>query len=409
MARIERVETIRLAERPNLCYVQVFSDDGAIGLGETYFGAAAVEAHVHDALAPVLLGEDPDPVRRHHRRMTGYIARSGTGAEARAIAATDIALWDLLGKRYGRSIAALLGGPVRDGIAVYNTCAGAEYLRRTGDQHTSNWDLAAGRYEDLEASLTDMGALAGDLLSMGIRGMKVWPFDPIAERSDGHVLAERELEEVVELLGGVRRATGDQMALMIELHGLWVPHLATRIAAALKPLRPTWIEDPVRAEDTSAMATVTRGSPVPVAAGETLGSFREHRELVERGGVDVLIADVGWARGITEVLSIAELTRREGTSLAFHDCTGPVSLAVAVQLCLVFDHVPVQEIVRAGVLGWYRTLTDYVPDLVDGTLRPLERPGHGVELRKELLSRPDTRVRVSRLSNLSTCMVSNEV
>lgn len=397
MSRIERIDTVRLPERPNLCYVRVFADDGAIGLGETYFGASAVEAHVHDALAPVLLGADPDPVRRHHRAMTAYIARSGTGAEARAIAATDIALWDLLGRRQRTSIAHLLGGPVRDRIPVYNTCAGAEYLRRTGDQHTSNWDLSAGRYEDLEASLTDMGALALDLLASGIRGMKVWPFDPIAERTNGYAIAESELAEVVDLLSGVRRATGDAMSLMVELHGLWAPHVARRIAAALEPLRPTWIEDPVRAEDVRAMAAVTRSAPVPVAAGETLGTALEHRDLVERGRVDVLIADIGWARGITEVLSTAAMTRAAGVALAFHDCTGPVSLAVALQLAMVFDHVPVQEIVRAGVLGWYRGLTDDVPDIVDGGMQVVPGHGHGVTLREAVLARDDVRIRTSRL------------
>lgn len=397
MARIERIETVRLPERPNLCYVRVLSDDGAIGLGETYFGAAAVEAHVHDALAHVLLGADPDPVRRHHRAMTGYVARSGTGAEARAIAAADIALWDLLGRRQGRSIAQLLGGPVRERIPVYNTCAGPEYLRRTGDQHTSNWDLAAGRYEDLEASLTDMGGLAAELLASGIRGMKVWPFDPIAERTNGYAISDSELAGVIELLGGVRSATGDAMSLMVELHGLWAPPMARRIADALEPLRPTWIEDPVRAEDASAMAAVTGRSPVPVAAGETLGSAREHRDLVERGGVDVLIADVGWARGITEVLGTAAMTRDAGIALAFHDCTGPVSLAVAIQLATVFDHVPVQEIVRAGLLGWYRELTDDVPELVDGTVGALGGSGHGVSLSERILDRADVGIRVSRL------------
>ena len=111
--RITSVETIRTAEQSNLCFVTLTTDTGLVGLGESFYGASAVEAHVHDQLAPTLLAlEDPSP-HAIASAMRPYVGYQGGGAETRALGAVDMALWDLLGKQARLPLSELIGGTDR--------------------------------------------------------------------------------------------------------------------------------------------------------------------------------------------------------------------------------------------------------------------------------------------------------
>ena len=124
--KITAVETLRIAERPNLVWVRLRTDEGITGLGESWFGSATVEADVHERIAPLLLGEDPEHIDALARRLRPYVGSFGSGAEMRACSAVDVALWDIAGKVAGKPIHDLLGGALRERIAVYNTCAGPD-------------------------------------------------------------------------------------------------------------------------------------------------------------------------------------------------------------------------------------------------------------------------------------------
>ncbi len=93
-----KIETVRLAEFPNICWVQLHTDEGLIGLGETFYGAGSVEAHVHETIAPYLLGKDPTRIQAHQPHLSGYLGFAGSGVETRARSAVDIAMWDILGQ-----------------------------------------------------------------------------------------------------------------------------------------------------------------------------------------------------------------------------------------------------------------------------------------------------------------------
>jgi galactonate dehydratase len=96
--KITKIETIRIAEHPNLIWVQVHTDDGLIGLGETFFGACAVEAYIHETAAPLLIGKDPLEIDRISKSLVGYLGFGSSGVEMRGNSAIDIALWNLFGK-----------------------------------------------------------------------------------------------------------------------------------------------------------------------------------------------------------------------------------------------------------------------------------------------------------------------
>jgi len=112
--KVTAVESIRLDEYPNIIWIQVHTDEGLVGLGETFMGAQAVEAYIHETIAPYLLGKDPLQIDRHARALYGYLGYRSTGVEMRGNSALDIALWDLLGKVTGQPIYQLLGGLSRE-------------------------------------------------------------------------------------------------------------------------------------------------------------------------------------------------------------------------------------------------------------------------------------------------------
>lgn len=141
--KITAIETIRLAEFANLLWVHVHTDEGIVGLGETFYGAGAVEAHIHDTLAGRLLGRDPLRIEALNREMVNLpLAQASTGVEYRAASAIDFALWDIFGKLCGQPVHQMLGGLAHDKLRLYNTCAGYKYVRSMSIKPVSTWDWA---------------------------------------------------------------------------------------------------------------------------------------------------------------------------------------------------------------------------------------------------------------------------
>jgi L-alanine-DL-glutamate epimerase-like enolase superfamily enzyme len=395
--RVTRIDTIRTEEFPNLVHILVDTDEGLTGLGETFFFADAVEAHLHDVVADYLLGQDPAHIERHANALRGYVGTGSSGAETRAASAVDIALWDLRGKALDQPLHDLLGGRSRDRIRTYNTCAGDRYVRGRRAQAVANWGLdedgAGGRHEDLDAFLHRPDELARSLLDSGTTGMKIWPFDPYAEASLGHDISGAELNRGLEPIRRIRAAVGNEMDVMIELHALWDVPAACRIAGALAEFDPFWIEDPVRVTSADALAEVQRATHAPIAVGETLTGLPDFRDLLVRDGARILIFDVGWVGGITTARKVGALAEAHERPVAPHDCTGPVVYTAATHLSLHLPNAILQESVRAFWDGWYRDLVTALPVIERGMLSAPAGPGLGLELRPEVFERPDVHIR----------------
>jgi galactonate dehydratase len=402
--RITTLETIRLGEFPNLIFVRLHTDAGLVGLGETFFGAPEVEAYLHHTAAARLLGQDPSRLEALRLGLQNYVGTRSTGVEARGNSAVDIALWDLLGQATERRVVDLLGGETRSAIRAYNTCAGYQYVRATRGQAWRNWGLptegqATGPYEDLDAFLEGRaGVLAQSLLAQGITGMKMWPFDEAAYRNGGLHISALELDRGLEPFRQARRAVGDRMDLMVELHGLWNLPTALRIAQAFEAegLRPYWIEDPLRPDDLASLAAFARGTTIPTTASEMLGGRQAFRELLEARAASIVMLDLGWCGGLTEGKAVAVMTEAFGLPVAPHDCTGPVVWTASVHLSLNAPNALIQETVRAFYTGWYKELVVGLPVVEGGQVRlGTEAPGLGVALVPGLPERPDAVVRRS--------------
>ena len=383
--KIAALETICIAERPNLIWVRVETDEGLTGLGETFFGAGAVAAHVHDHIAPRVIGRDPLAIDRLAAEIVPYLGQRSAGAEMRAASAFDIALWDLFGKATGQPVAQLLGGFTRDRIRTYNTCAGSDYIRRATGQSSANYGLGAGRaYDDLNAFLTRADELAADLLSEGITAMKIWPFDGAAERSGGLAIDLPDLKAALEPFEKIRRAVGDRMEIMVEFHSLWTLPPAIRIARALEPFATFWHEDPIRMESLGDLRRYADASPAPVCASEKLAGRAAFRDLLETGAAGVVMLDLSWCGGISEARKIAAMADGWGLPVAPHDCTGPVVLTASTHLALNAPNALVQESVRAFYRTWYRDIVTALPEVRDGMITVPPGPGLGLDLSPDL-------------------------
>jgi L-alanine-DL-glutamate epimerase-like enolase superfamily enzyme len=393
-ARIERIETIRIGSQPNVVWVEVTDEHGFTGLGETYYVPGAVEAVVHDLVAPLALGMDATRIAEVWQTLFACMNFHGwAGAEVRALSAIDLALWDLLGKRTGLSVATLLGGRVRDSIRVYNTC------------------VDAGPYLDMQRWLERPADLADELLEAGFTGMKVWPWDRFAPQIAselvtgpagwsamgpvGHDLTPAQLAEGLACIAAIRERVGTRMDVMVEGHSRWDLNAALAICRALEAFDVAWIEDALQPTSAGDLARLARESRVPQAVSERLIGKWAYRDVLEAGAAQLVMLDVVWTGGLTEAGKIAALADTYHLPVVPHDCTGPVCLAASLQLCGHATNAKVMEVVRGFLEGWYHDVVDRPPRVTDGRAEIPDRPGLGLSLLPEVRRRDDATVRVA--------------
>jgi galactonate dehydratase len=396
--KIIAVETVRLGEFPNLIWVRLRTDEGLTGLGETFMGAAAVEAYIHESAAPKLVGRDPIQIEAINKSLINYLGWRGTGVETRGNSAIDIALWDLFGKAIGRPVCEALGGKSRDRIRVYNTCAGYKYIRDERSQAVANWGVGntQGPYEDLEAFLHRADELALSLLEQGITGMKIWPFDIAAERTAGWDISPAELDAALEPFARIRKAVGNRMDIMVEFHSLWSLPMAQRLARALAQFDTYWHEDPLRLDNLADLKAYAQHSKAWVCASETLAYTHSFREYLETGVAGVCMLDLSWCGGLSEARKIAALAEAWHVPVAPHDCTGPVVYAASCHFSLHARNALIQESVRAFYTGWYTELVTELPPITRGEVTVNMKPGLGLDLLPDLDRRKDASVRTTR-------------
>lgn len=396
MSKITCVRTFRLPQRPKLIWVEIETDEGLIGLGETFRGAATVEAAIHELIAPGLIGRDSRQIEAIALELsTPYVGFHSASAEIRAASAIDIALWDLKGQRHGVPIHEALGGASRHRVRVYNTCAGYEFNTQQGARREiSEADSRQGPYDDQLAFARDPAALAISLVEEGYTAMKIWPFDQFARQPGANTISLAEVEQGVETFRKIRDAVGNKIEIMCELHSLWDTSAALRICQALEPFDIYWVEDPLcKMDDAQALADLRRRTRVPICASETLGGSAAYRELLKADSLDYLMLDLVWCGGFTEGRKVAALAQAFNKPLAPHDCTGPVALFAGLQLAIHAPTAVLQEVVRASLSTWYGDLVDELPQIESGFALAPTRPGLGAALRPAFKQRADMIIR----------------
>jgi L-alanine-DL-glutamate epimerase-like enolase superfamily enzyme len=378
--KITKIETLRFARGTKAhagtlswLWVRIHTDEGLVGLGETYPAAEASEAVLRGSLAPVLLGRDPGDIEKLWADMFLAVSYAGwAGAELRAISAVDLALWDLLGKKTGLPVYRLLGGRSRDAIRPYNTC----------------YDLRFDFNQDPEL-------LAKDLLDMGIRAMKVWPFDKIALKNGGQFIRPEELQAGLAPIRRIRESLGDSMEIAVEFHGYWNLPTAAKIAKALEPLNPMWLEEMLPQDNLDAYASLKSETRIPLALSERWMTRWQFREALARRIPSVVNPDLCWVGGLTEAKKIAAMAEAEYIPVAPHNCGGPVLHFASMHLAASLVNLQILETVRTHYLRDWKGLVTDLGEIRNGSFFPPERPGLGVELDPSVWRHPDATVSVT--------------
>ena len=361
---ITQIETIRPAAFPELIFVQVQTDGGLVGLGETWYAASAVEGAIHDYFGPLLIGRDPFEIEAHWQTMFKRSDHAGYGgAEMRAISALDIALWDIKGQALDLPIFELIGGGTRHKVRVYNTLG---VYGEITDGH------------DIWRRPVDV---AQSLLDEGIGAMKFSPTDFIARASDGQLLFKKDLDWALAPWRKIREALGKEIDIANDAHAKWNLTNAIRIVEATEPLRPMWHEELLSPANEEAHLRLQQATRTPIAAAERLMTRYQHRRFIESGAARVVMPDLTWTGGISEVAKIAILASAHQLPIAPHDCVGPVNMQACAHICMATPNVMIMEYNRAMHRGWYGDFIE--PNFVVeyGYLLAPTEPGLGVRLK----------------------------
>jgi L-alanine-DL-glutamate epimerase-like enolase superfamily enzyme len=265
----------------------------------------------------------------------------GGGVTTTALAALDIALWDLAAKEVGRSLVALLG-PVRARVLAY---ASGINLNKT----------------EAELALQVHGWRAA-----GFKAFKIKVGKP-------------EIEEDVERLTKVREVAG-RLPVMIDANQGWDIGRAARAIDALTPLSPYWIEEPLLADDVDGHARLRPLIRTPIALGENVYTLQQFAQFLARGGCDFVQADVVRVGGITPYLEIAALARAWGVPLAPH-----FMMELSGQLLCCLPHGHILESIDGGSLTDLGALAEPIR-IEDGWFTPPDRPGHGIVFDRAVLA-----------------------
>ncbi len=358
--KISAVRTLVVgADMRNWVLVKVETDEGLYGWGEATveWKTRAVAACVQD-IAPFLVGEDPMRIEHLWQIMLRQLYFRPGIVECSAISGIEIACWDILGKALGVPIYQLLGGAVRDELRLYDHLGGGE---------------KDALYESVRSEQVREHARAS--IDAGFDALKLVTVVPRTARLDG----ARVLEHAQATMSAVREEVGDDVEVMIDMHGRTSPMMAAQYFKVLEPFRPWFFEEPCPPENPRMMGELARRTAVPIACGERLCTRHAFREVLEHGAASILQPDLVHCGGIAEARRIAAMGEAYHAAVAPHASTGPIGHAASVQLGFATPNVIIQETFRADVPWRFEILSQSL-EIAGGRVRLPTAPGLGIEV-----------------------------
>jgi galactonate dehydratase len=350
------------ARMRNWVFVKVETDQpGLTGWGEASleWSTRAVVGAIED-LAELVVGEDPRKTEHLWQVMYRQHFFKGGAVTMSAISGIDQALYDIKAKDLGVPLYQLLGGAVRDRVRMYDHLGG-------GDIDAVYNEASVERFaERARASVND-----------GFSALKILAV-PCTRMLDGSAA----IRDAAKLMEAVREAVGDDVDVMVDLHGRTTPAMAIQYGHALIDYRPWFLEEPCQPENVDAMVEVARALPIPIATGERLVTRFEFRELLEKRACAVLQPDVCHCGGISEIKKIASMAETYYVSVAPHNPLGPIATMVNVHFGVSTPNFLIQELMRLDV-PWRYEVVDSELALVDGYVSPPTRPGIGIEVNEK--------------------------
>ncbi len=374
--KIERVDTYYLespieqpfawsqgrAEERTALICRIATDDGLVGWGEG--GGSPSQTVIHDILAPILLGQDPRNINRLWHRLYHSLHNDSLalGFGGGALSAVDTALWDLAGKASGKSVSELLGGPVRDKVAVYAT--GLYYA-----------DEDPGY-----AKLIDEASVYAE---SGFQGMKT-------------KVGGLGVPDDVKRVAALREAIGNDLYLMVDANKAYNVSTAIDMGNRLADLDIHWFEEPVLANDVDGYLAVQAGQPLTVAGGEVWYNRFEARDFLARRALGIAQPDVRFIGGISEFRHVASMANAMGIQVNPHVWGSAIMIAASLALTSTFPPCPYARVPRPfaqePVMEFDQTPNPIRNDLAslcfeqsEGYVEVPTGPGLGIEIDESVL------------------------
>src|SRR5262245_44457699 len=361
--KIAKISTVVVnARMRNWIFVKVETDQpGLYGWGEATleWKTKAVVGAVED-LSQLLVGQDPQRVEHLWQIMHRQYFWRGGIVNCSAMSGIDQALWDIKGKEVGKAVCELLGGPVRDTLRFYDHLGGGSL---------------ESMYKTIEP--TQFADRLQESLSKGFTAVKAMPI-PVAEPIE----SAKTLKHAAQCVEAMRKAAGDEVDIMLDLHARTSPAAAIQFGRLLVDFNLYWYEEPCWPEHVEGLVEVARALPIPIATGERLVLRPQFREIFEKRACAVIQPDVSHCGGISEARRIATMAETYMISVACHNPQGPISTAASLHVGFATPNYLIQEVVRKDV-PWREDVVTEPITMEGGVSRAPTAPGLGIDINEK--------------------------
>jgi galactonate dehydratase len=337
----------------NWVFVELFTDEGLVGLGECTGGLSTMPHYSFVLeLKSRILGKDPTriPALLDFVRKTLFLDRGGN-----ALSGIEMACWDIVGKANSMPLYKMLGGKYREKIRVY----------------------ANGWYQG-ERIPESFAARAKEMVDKGYTALK---FDPFGKAYK--FMSRKEELFSAEIVSAVRNAVGEDIDLMIECHDRFTLTEAIRIAGLLEPYHPFWFETPVLSENHELVSEVARRVRIPVIAGEREKDPRQISHLLSLGAIDMVNPEIIGVGGVSGLLDCFSIARGFDAHVAPHNAQSPYCTAVNVHVGITQSNLLIQECFDESISTGLDSVLSGYPKVENGFIEPTDAPGIGVSINEE--------------------------
>ena len=366
----------------NFVTLKIVTDEGIYGIGDATLNGRekTVVSYLEDYLVPALIGKDPARIEDiwQYIYRGAYWRRGPVGMTA--LAAVDMALWDIKGKVAGLPLYQLLGGRSRDRIMTYTHANGSDLastLEAVGEAIDQGYQAVR-----VQSGIPGMASTYG----VAKDGKKYEPADA-ALPSEAVWSTEKYLNFVPHLFSEVRRQYGEEIHLLHDVHHRLTPIEAARLGKELEPYHLFWMEDAVPAENQQGFELIRQHTTTPLAVGEVFNSIHDCKELILNQSIDYIRSTLVHAGGITQMRRIADLAALYHIRTGFHGATdlSPVCMGAALHFDYWVPNFGIQEHMPHSELMESVFTVDYHFDR--GFFTPGEAPGHGVDINEKLAAK----------------------
>jgi galactonate dehydratase len=359
-------------------FVELTTDEGITGWGEitttTKIANRALTAMLRQ-ISKMIVGEDASQIERlWHKLFRSFTYMGSRGAAVECVSAIDIALWDIRGKALGKPIYELLGGPVRDEIALYTHPDQRKFTSKEG----------------VIAEVTD-------IVKSGHTALKFDPFPyqgravmdaQAREQRDGYLdggMSRKDEQEAAELTALIRETVGPNIEVLIDAHGRFDVPTAIRLCRSLEEAgQIDWFEEPCPPESINALKQVREKISAPISWGERGHTKWDFVPVLEQKLADYIMPDVTWTGGITELKKISALCEAYYIPVSPHDAAGPINVVAGAQVMMTVPNFYKLETSEWN-LSKYDHLIDKPLDNSNGSLKLNPAPGLGIEMNRPYL------------------------